>query len=70
LVLRHGAGAGISEQIDEDVLGPEQKRIVPGGGEECDALFAGREADRLHGLDAERLDDGLERGMHGAGSSV
>ena len=45
----HGAGAGIGEQIDQDIVGGEQKEIVMRGFEELLALFAGGPA---NGFDA------------------
>ena len=59
LVGRHRSGAGVGQQVDQHVLGLEQEEVVSG----CDQrglTFGARAADRLDGLDAERLDDGLE----------
>ena len=56
----HGAGAGVGEQVDEDVVGGEEEEVVVGGFEELFALGAGGPADGLDALDAEWLDDGFD----------
>jgi hypothetical protein len=63
----HGAGAGVGQQVDDDVLRLEEKEIVVGGGQRGGALLAGGEADGLDRLDAKRFDDGLE--LHGRGGA-
>ena len=60
LMRGHGAGAGVGQQVDEDVVGREQKQVVVRGAQQMLALFAGGPADGLNALDAERLDDGLD----------
>ena len=54
----HGAGAGIGEQVDQDVAGFDQEEVVAGLLQVALALFRRGLAQRLHALDAERLDDG------------
>ena len=57
LMGRHGAGAGIGEQVDEDIVGGQEKEIVVRGLQKFFALGASGPADGLNTLDAERLDD-------------
>ena len=71
LVRGHGAGAGVGEQVDEDVVGREQEQVVVRGAEEFFALGAGGPADGLDGLDAEGLDDGADgHGFFRSGGAV
>ncbi len=63
LMRGHGAGAGVSEEVDENVVGGEEKKIVMRGLEKFFALRAGRPADGLDALDAKGFDDGF--GLHG-----
>jgi hypothetical protein len=53
----HGAGAGVGQEVDEDVVGFEQEEIVMCGTEELLALGTGGPVDRFYALDAERFDD-------------
>jgi len=53
----HGAGAGVRQQVNEDVVGGEEEKVVMGGFEKLFALGAGCPADRFDALDAERFDD-------------
>ncbi len=61
LVDGHGAGAGVGEQINEDVIGREEKEIVVSGTQEDLAVGTLRPVDGFDTLDAERLDDGADR---------
>src|SRR5262249_3993136 len=54
----HGAGAGISQQIDQDVFCGQEEKIVVGGAQKFLALTARGPANRLNALDAERFNDG------------
>ena len=58
LVGGHGAGTGVGEQIDEHVVGRQEKEVVVRGPEQLLALGAGGPANGFDALDAERLDDG------------
>ena len=60
LVGGHGSGAGVGEQVDEDIVGGEQEKVVVGGFEKLLALFAGGPADGFDALDAEGFDDGFD----------
>ncbi len=60
LMRGHGAGAGVGEQVDEDVVCREEEHVVMRGAEQFFALGAGGPADGLDGLDAEGLDDGAD----------
>ena len=62
---RHRAGAGVGEEVDEHVLRPQAKDVVARLREGPLPVLAVGELDRLHRLDAERLDDRLEV-QHGA----
>ena len=64
LVGGHGAGAGVGQQVDQHIVGGEQKQVVVRGAQQFFALLARGPADRLDALDAKRLDDGL--GQHGS----
>jgi hypothetical protein len=55
----HGAGAGVGEQVDEDVGGVDQEEVEAGLLEEPLPLLGRGLAERLDGLDPERLDDGF-----------
>jgi len=57
-VRRHGAGAGIGEQVNENVGCGEKKDIVVCGTKKRFTLAARGPADRLDALKAEWLDDG------------
>ena len=59
----HGAGAGVGQQIHEDVLGGYAEEVVARGCEDCGPLFAGGHPHGLHGVHPERLDDGSEAGI-------
>jgi hypothetical protein len=60
LVGGHGSGAGVGEEIDEDIVGGEKEEVVVGGFEELLAVLARRPADGFDALDAEGFDDGLD----------
>ncbi len=62
LVGGHGAGAGIGEQVDEDIVRRQEKKVVTRGAEQLLALSAGRPVNGLDALDAEGLDDGAGHG--------
>jgi hypothetical protein len=68
LVGGHGAGAGVGEQVDEDVVGFKQEEVVMRGAKELFTLGAGGPANGFDGLDAEGLDDGFCR--HGGTLSL
>ena len=59
LPRRHGARAGIGQQVNEHIVRRKQEQIVVSSLQPGFALFAGRPANRLNALDPERLDDGL-----------
>src|SRR5262249_33170181 len=56
----HGAGAGVGEQVDQDVFGGQQKKVVVGGAQELLALLARGPADGLNALNAKRFNDGAD----------
>ena len=60
LVGGHGSGAGVGEEIDEDVIGGHEKEIVVGVLEETLAVSTLRPVDGLDTLDAKWLDDGAD----------
>ncbi len=55
----HGAGPAIGQQVNENVVGSEGEEVVVGGSDQRLAFFAAGHADRLDGLDPERLDNRL-----------
>ncbi len=57
---RHGAGARVGEQVDENVLRGQEEEVEPRRAKRCLTLLPSRELHRLDGLDAKRLDDGSE----------
>ncbi len=63
LMSGHGAGAGIGEQVDQNVVGRKQEQVVVGGAQQFLALLAGSPANGLNALDAEGLNNRL--GSHG-----
>ena len=60
LVGRHGAGAGVGQQVNEDIVGQEKEQVVVGGLQQMFAIFALGPVDGLDTLDAEWLDDGMD----------
>src|SRR2546426_10222399 len=66
LVSGHRAGPGIREQIDQHVLRSEREEVVAGVLDLGPALFLGRQAKGLDGMDAEGLDDRAEFLRHRA----
>ncbi len=58
LVSGHGSGAGIGEQVDEDIVGGEEEEVVVRGAEQLLALRAGGAANGFDAFDAEGFDDG------------
>jgi hypothetical protein len=67
LVSRHRARSGVGEQVDEDVIGVQREEVVAGGDDVLEALLVRGQAERLHRVDPERLDDRVEhRGAHHA----
>ncbi len=57
LRVAHRRGAAIGQEVNQDVLGGNLKRIEVGVSEDLFALFRRREPDRLDHFDLERLDD-------------
>ena len=55
---RHCAGARIGEQVNQDVRGGQQEKVIVRGPEKVFTLLARRPADRLDTLDAKGFDDG------------
>ena len=62
LVRGHGAGPGIGEEVDEDVVRGQKKKIVERGAEQVLALRAGGPVNGFDALDAEGFDDGARHG--------
>src|ERR1051326_4946010 len=62
----HGAGAGVGQEIDQDILGVDEEQVVAGLLEETPALFGRGLPERFDTLDAEWLDDGF----HYASTSI
>ena len=62
LVAAHRARAGVRQEVDEDVVGVQVEQVPAGGLERPLALGLGGQPDRLDGVDAEGLDDGLSSG--------
>ena len=67
LLLREGRGAAVRQQVDEDVVGAEQERVVAGRLERAPALRLGPERHRLDDLDLPR---GRRRRSHGVSFSA
>ncbi len=61
LLGRHGAGAGVGEQVDEDVAGGDREQVVAGFFQVLLALGDGSVAEKLDALDLERLDNGFHK---------
>jgi hypothetical protein len=57
LVAAHCAGSRVREEVDEDVVRVYVEQVVAGRLDGLRALVARRQADRLNGMDPERLDD-------------
>ncbi len=55
LVVRHRAGARVGQQVDVDLLGLEQERVVAGFADRDFSLLAGGHLDGLDDLDLPRL---------------
>jgi hypothetical protein len=56
----HRPRAGVGQEVHHHVVGVEREEIEARGLQLGDALLGRRDAQRLHRLDAKRLDDGLE----------
>jgi hypothetical protein len=54
LLLRERGGAAVGEQVDVDVFGAEEERVVAGAGDCFTATLFARERDRLDDLDPPR----------------
>jgi hypothetical protein len=65
LVARHRPGAGVREEVDEDVVRVEVEQVEPRLADPLPPLLLGEEAERLHRVDPERLDDRVEPVRHG-----
>ena len=65
LLRGHGAGAGIGQQVDQDVTRWNQEKVIAGFPQVLLAFVARGVPQRLYALDAERLDDGLHRARSG-----
>ena len=67
----HRAGAGIGQQVDQDVARFDQEEVVAGRFQIALAFRRRGVAQRLHALDAERFDDGAHEQIiaPGAGAS-
>ncbi len=59
----HRPRAGVSQQVDEHVLGAQQEQVVARLAQQHLALLARRLANGFDGLDAKGFDDGFE--VHG-----
>jgi hypothetical protein len=59
----HGAGAGIGEQVDQDIIRRQEKKVVVGGLEALLTLGSGCPADGLDALDSKGLDYGTGHGF-------
>jgi hypothetical protein len=51
LFIAHGVGAAVGQEVDVDVVAPEQKRVVPRLGDSLLALGAGGHPERFDALD-------------------
>src|SRR6266536_2365655 len=60
LVRGHGSGAGVGEQVDQDVVGGKKEEVVVRGFEELLALGAGGPVKGLDAFNAKGFDDGLD----------
>ena len=71
LLRAHRPGAGVGEQVDDDVVGLHGEEVVVRLLEDEAALRGRGHADGLDDLDAERLDDGAGHGgLWGRGRSL
>ena len=61
LMRRHRARPRIRQQIDQHIVRPQQEHVVRRCLQQLFALRPRGPANRLHALDAERLDDRLNR---------
>ena len=70
LVPAHGTRPGVGQQVDQHVARAQLEQIEAGLADRVAPLLGGRHHQRLDGVDAERLDDGSERGLgHGRQSA-
>ena len=61
----HRRGSGIGEQINQNCIGRNEKKIVAGGLHKFPAFFPGGAADGLDAFDPKRLNDRLDRHFSG-----
>ena len=52
----HGRGAGVGQEIEKNILRPDQEEVIEGGLEYLLSLFSGSKPDRLHHFDSKGLD--------------
>src|ERR1700730_11983930 len=64
----HRGGAGVGKQVDENVFGRDEEKVVAGGFNKFLALFASGCTDGLDALDAKRLNNRADG--HGAWPSL
>ena len=57
----HGSSSTVGQQVNDDILGLEEERVVTCLGESLYSLFLGGELDGLYTLDLKWLNDGLHR---------
>ena len=62
----HRPRARVGQQVDDDMAGAEEEGVEAGGPQVALALLGRGHGDRLDGLDAEGLDDGLHGVVSGA----
>ena len=62
LMSGHGAGSGVGEEIDQNIVGGKKKQVVKRSPQQLLALRPRGPVNRLDALDAERLDDGTRHG--------
>jgi hypothetical protein len=65
LMRGHGSGAGIGEQVDQNVGGGKKEQVVVSGFEQLFPFFAGGP---VNAFDAEWFDDGFDGHDYGSSS--
>ncbi len=67
LRIGHGAGAGVGEQIDQNISGVDEEEIVAGLGEKALAFRGSGVMQRFHALNAEGFNDGTHEAIIAVG---
>ena len=64
LLVAHGGGSGVGEQVNEDVLRVEVEQVEAAALDRLGSILGARHAQRFDRVNPERFDDCVERLGH------